>query len=386
MTNETITSENLAGRVDRAADWLGMDDEPRQALHATAERMAASDDWLRRLNEAIPALIDDDQAERTKSYPLPDPRCTPESDLFYAVALLASIDYPRRLHEALGVTEEVSRDTLADLLRWLDDYRQKQGRWGLKEIKWQSKFWRAKIFALGRLQFELSEYQGLARLYAGQDSMQRPLILAEDGVRVGPDGHPTASDAPDAAGQWRTTFSEADGTTIGHPVLPDGRIQLEPERRPTQSLRCLLRSGEPVLSVHIHAGGPMRYEDCTASYRQAMVFFARHVPDFDWRAMVCHSWLMDPQLSAKLKPTSNIVRFQADYHKLPNPDGEQEQIWQRVFGGRPASLDDAPRDSSLRRAILDHALAGGVWRFLTGAIPRCEVLDRFGPQCRCCRA
>lgn len=386
MTNETIASDSLADRVVRAAAWLGMDDEPRQALRASAERIAASDDWLRRLNEAIPTLIDEYQADRTKDYPLPDPQGMPESDLFYAVALLARIDHPRRLHESLGVPQDVSRNTLADLLRWLGDFHQKHGRWGLTEVRWQAKFWRAKIFSLSRLQFELSEFHGLAGLYAGPDSAQPPLILAEDGVRVGPDGQPIASDEPDAAGQWRTVLREDGSTTIGHRVLPDGRIQPESDSWPTGSLRCLLQSGEPVLSVHIHAGGPMRYEDCAESYRQAMVFLARHVPDFDWRAMVCHSWLMDPQLSEKLKPTSNIVRFQADYHKLPNPDGEQEQIWERVFGGRPASLADAPRDSSLRRAILDHAQAGGTWRFLTGAILRGEVLERFGPQCRCCRA
>lgn len=383
MAEIPLNAENLTDRVREAADFLAVPAEAREVLQEAARRIAGSPEWIARLNKALPALLDDTPAEARTDFPLPEPAGSPESDCFYAVALLAGIDRPRRLHADLGVEQDISRSTLQDFNRWLEAFHAAHGRWGMDEIKWQSKFWRGKIFELGRLQFELSEYHGLARLYRSPDG---PVALAEADVRVGPDGQALPRDAADVEGQVRTTLAEGPDELRGHRLRPDGCIEAQPSRFPAGDLRCRLRSGEPVLSVHIPAGRPLRHDDCVESYRRALLFFARHLPGFDWRAMVCHSWLMDPQLSAVLSPESNIAKFQADYHKLPNPDGEQEQIWERVFGARPASLDDAPRDSSLRRAILDHARAGGVWRFLSGVILREEVLERFGPACRCCRA
>jgi len=58
--------------------------------------------------------------------------------------------------------------------------------------------------------------------------------------------------------------------------------------------------------------------------------------------------------------------------------GDGNQTFERVFGGVPEDLTQAPRDTTLRRAILDHVLAGGHMRS-GGAFVLTEDL-RWGEQ------
>ena len=118
-----------------------------------------------------------------------------------------------------------------------------------------------------------------------------------------------------------------------------------------------LEQGTPVLNVHVPSSGPLRAEDCEASYDRAARFFGfgpgAPVP------FVCDSWLLHP-LCAGLAEGSGIRRFAADYRLLHvTEDPDYMDMW--IIFGRPWDGDAAglPEDTALRRLFKGHLLSGG---------------------------
>jgi hypothetical protein len=78
-----------------------------------------------------------------------------------------------------------------------------------------------------------------------------------------------------------------------------------------------------------------------------------------------------------LPPDSNIVRFQKEFYLFPIFSGGRSGF-ERIFGGDFRDLSKAPRDTTLRRAVLGHLEAGGYLRG-GGALLFAEDLD-WGAQ------
>ena len=84
----------------------------------------------------------------------------------YAAVLPSLLDY----HSSLGISDEVTRATLADLGRHVRVHRRRYGTVGLEPQGWLSLHLRGLLFQLGRLQFErvlLPERLGAAVRVAG---------------------------------------------------------------------------------------------------------------------------------------------------------------------------------------------------------------------------
>ena len=138
----------------------------------------------------------------------------------------------------------------------------------------------------------------------------------------------------------------------------------------------MIERGDKMIGIHIPAGwkhGPLERNECEKSLKQAEEFFSRHFPEHDFKAFICCSWLLDPQLSVALGSPSNISQFQSRFHLVP-VNGDDHQTLERVFDGKFSSWDSAPQDTSLRRAIISHAKHGGVWREVFGFILRDSFL------------
>lgn len=71
------------------------------------------------------------------------------------------------------------------------------------------------------------------------------------------------------------------------------------------------------LQVHIPPSGALVESESISSIRAAEEFFATHFPDEPIAALVCTSWVLDPQLGDYLGPTSNLVRFQSRFTCFP---------------------------------------------------------------------
>ncbi|MEV4168192.1 acyltransferase domain-containing protein [Nonomuraea sp. NPDC049709] len=84
------------------------------------------------------------------------PRFPPLPELgpyFYVYVFLAALPHTRAYHRRLGIPEEVSWATLADLGRNMAVHRKRHGSGGLNAPAWFTLHARGLLYALGRLQF-----------------------------------------------------------------------------------------------------------------------------------------------------------------------------------------------------------------------------------------
>jgi hypothetical protein len=156
-----------------------------------------------------------------------------------------------------------------------------------------------------------------------------------------------------------------------------GRLQFERGRPGQRTARRLAAAGldvtpgTPCLNLHIPDFlGPLSPAACDRSLALARDFFALHYPEEEYRAALCHSWLLDPQLKRYLPEDSNVVRFQERFRVAPeDTEPADTEPVQFVFGDPELPVESLPRRTSVERAVGDHLRAGGHWYIGHGWFP-----------------
>jgi hypothetical protein len=294
------------------------------------------------------------------------------------LALLGGLPDLQALYRAHRVSDWVARDTLQDVQRWADHYRRHHGVWGIEpaSLAWLRHHFRGQLYGLGRLQFMPGPWTDAVRVFRHQTS-GTVVALSESGVRYRSDGQRDgASGVHDPTGAWTATLERGKGWMEGHPIMPTGCARHAKIRLPQQDWSEVLAPGAPVLHIHIPRGAALDLEACRRSLQEALQFFPTHFPELHFVAFACDSWLLDAQLEELLPPYSNLVRFLRLMYLVPvGSDGTEALEW--VFDGVPADLAKTPRDTTLRRAALDHVSAGGHLR-AGGGFLLLEDLDAWG--------
>lgn len=119
-----------------------------------------------------------------------------------------------------------------------------------------------------------------------------------------------------------------------------------------------LKTGDPIIEVHIPREPNLLREDCLASLAQATAFFAEFFPDYKWKAFTCYSWLLDSELKELLSEESNIIRFQSLFDVVL--EHEAEETLRYVFGRGVTKDNIAEQEckSSLARKVRERVLDG----------------------------
>lgn len=143
-----------------------------------------------------------------------------------------------------------------------------------------------------------------------------------------------------------------------------------------------LTKGDKCINLHIPSGTPLLEHDCISSLKKMSEFSAEFHPDYDFKAFVCYSWLLDPQFRDLLKPGSNIVRFQNLGHILSLEHDETDEVIWRIWGaaGRNLAPDRLPVSNSMERAVSSFLKRGGRFREGLMVIFRDELPELFHRQ------
>jgi hypothetical protein len=295
-----------------------------------------------------------------RRWPLPTALLGEQAGLLYALALLGGLPELQAFYQARNVPQHVARATLCDVQRCAERFHRHHGIWGLtpRNLSWLRLHFSGGIFELGRLQFQPGAWRGPARAFRHRTT-GTVVALSEGDLRYRADGQRDgAGGVHDIEGAW-TAYLEPGGEWIaGHRILPTGRAEREQTRMARAEWTAALSPGDPVLHLHIPPGAPLELEACRRSLQESLQFFSACFPELPVVAFSCNSWLLDAQLEGLLPPTSNLARFQRQVYLLP-VDGDGSGVFQFVFDGMPADLRQAPRDTALRRALLDHLIGGG---------------------------
>jgi hypothetical protein len=179
-------------------------------------------------------------------------------------------------------------------------------------------------------------------------------VLAVDGTCCTGDGL-VAGDHEQVA--FTAQVREQDGNIVGNPIDPVGRITAEAMTL-GREWRRIWAPGDLAINVHIPAGGRLDPQACRDSFARAAAFFARHHGDRPATIFTCGTWFLDPQVD-DLMPGSNLARFRAMVWNVPiRPD---PWLW-FVFLQPTDDAASLPRDTSMRRVLVDFLQRGGKWR------------------------
>ena len=141
-----------------------------------------------------------------------------------------------------------------------------------------------------------------------------------------------------------------------------GRFQYEEmffEGETYKKKGIVLNKGDKVYNFHIPSSGKgLDKLTRIASYKKAYDFFGCREKD-GGLILVCDSWLLYNGLHDILPKNSNILDFMCDFDIVSSIDKESfDDIW-RIFGKyHKMPLEQLPIDTSLRKAIVEHLLAG----------------------------
>lgn len=361
--DQPLTTDFLAPEaVEATCVELGMSLTHRQSLRDGLDlfvRVPALQILAAQLRRRFCQRRDDQRP--VGSWPCPPRSLHPAASLFYAYVVLGCVADTCAFNAARGIPATTTRAVFVDLERWMDEHQRHRGFPGFDRMGWLWLHIQGRLHQLGRLQFEFASWQASVRAFRQRDSgavallMQPDQELRRDGRHQG-----IAGSVRDPDG-FITTLVESPDGWHGHRVSAQGTGERQCELLPRDAWSPALTPGDPVLFLHIPAGGGLTPQACAESCRSACAFFSHHFPARPFQAIVSTSWMFDPQLAHYLPADSNLVRFQRAFHLHPSADLQGSQIRERVLGHVDADWRTITPTTSLQRAVIDHYRQGGLW-------------------------
>ena len=120
---------------------------------------------------------------------------------------------------------------------------------------------------------------------------------------------------------------------------------------------CIIRKGDPTVSVHIPANGKLDHDMVVKAYADARAFFKKFFPAFQPRYFVCVSWLLDTRLREILPEGANILKFQSDFKIYKLYEGADFPL-ACVFGHAYDDLDRYTPWTTLEKNMIAYLKAG----------------------------
>ncbi len=364
-----------------AREWGGFGPEVDPVLSDTARRIAA-EPVLRHLAwHAHQLMFEHPDYNDFRSWPHLEGALGERAGVFYLLLSLSVVPRIRAVHQSRGVPEEVTRATCQDIVIGANRYRAvSDGRLGSgrRLLSWHRLVASGDLYRLGRMQYVHRPFRGRLRVYRNRKTGDT-IALSEGGIHYDGEGHiDGASGVTGEASGWTSRLDETETTVTGSPISPEGMAVKSQITLSLDEWSVALSPGDPVLEMHIPEGDPLSLESCGSSMRRALDFFPVYEPDKPFAGIASTSWIFNTQLEEMLSTTSNLVRYQHELHLFPVPTNGRAGLY-FMFYQNEIDPSTAPRDTSLKRAVLDHLAAGKPLRS-GGMFMFTEDLPRFGTQ------
>lgn len=206
---------------------------------------------------------------------------------------LLSLDAKERIIESLAQLVELKEfytnkaiplfhfyKSIYDLNYRIERYYKNEGHYGLtdSDLKWLSPLYKADIFDLGSLRFQISgfSYQEIER----QSYQYMPL-----------------------AQKWKERFPE----------------------------------GTPIITIHILKNTDFRPEELDESLSIARKFFAKHFPEHHYEVFLCRTWLLYGPTRDILGSDSNIASFSKRFQIIAENQNTKQAL-DRIYGTNDLDL------------------------------------------------
>ena len=287
----------------------------------------------------------------------------------------------RETHRRLSIPEDVTQATCGQVAGFCLNHKTAfSGRPGIlpRQLYWLRHYPAGRLFRIGRFEYMRATYDHAGPVYRHK-WYGWTVVFADPAHRVAADGQVLvrSGDVGDGSGSFVPTVRVEEGSVVGHLVTPWGVVERERRAISTDEWEPVLRHGDPVLDIHIPPGGGMYPERCRKSLVGAFAFFERYFPSHGAKAAVCRSWIFNTQLESSM-PDGNLAAFMRQVYLVPAYSSGNDGLF-FVFCRTYDALKDYPRDTRLRRALLDVLESGRTLR-TTGMIYFRSDLERFGGE------
>lgn len=258
-------------------------------------------------------------------------------------------------YESRGLPHEVISDTLFGMNKEMDDYLTMVGRVGMRRyVSWYSNWTNMVLLTVGRLQFKIWKETASIRVYRKGDDYK----ILMDGVEMHKGGMCFGSAGQDDEdGKYFAEIKEEGGAVIGYAANEFGECDPNPVR--LEGYEEVLRYGDPCIDVHIPADLPLTPEICIDSYERAKEIFRKCYPEFKFKGIICHSWMLEKRLEEIQGKKSNVTRFADPFYGYPLKSSGAA-VYSFVFKlPAPIPADELPEETSMQRAVKKHLMNGG---------------------------
>ena len=319
------------------SEWLFLEDEPFHALCLASEKIASLPD-LCRLACAARTLLFERQCSVDYLVHLGFPRPVTEdplvNDFFGLLVHLSGMENVRQRYEAGNIPLSYMKQSYRSVRIWIDRFHRFYGRWGHdRECPRMVFIENFRFLRIGRLEYEMDRFYG--RIVILRNKTGDTVALSEGDVPVNQDGLVAGTNDFWDPCCLRTTFRETADAYIGQEIL-EGRITGDVKPFPKSDWYPLIRKGEKCINVHIPKDGRLEIPEVKSSFAEAVAFFKKYFPEWEFPVFQCHSWLLDDTLSGLLGDDSNIAQFQKLFCCFPEESSD--------FGAMINIFTEAPFD------------------------------------------
>ena len=325
------------------------------------------------------------------SYPAPwfehwpwlDEQLGDNSTVFYLLVMLAALPLVEEKFRELAIPEHYAAALCSRIGGFYSTYYTGYGRHGINpyQLFWARFYTDGKIFRVGRFEFwprEFGEGNQAFAAFRNKNSGNILALQARD-YRYDADGYCLGGFEDDITAAFTGTYLQNEETVSGVPVRPEGNCLLTTVTRDLREWLPVFSATDTLLDIHIPEGGKMTPETVRQSLTGALAFFVDYFPQLKIAGFVCMSWIFNPPYE-KLVPQANIAEFMRNVYLIPFPAQKRDEGFYFLFGKDYLPGEDYPRDTRLRRVMLNELQAG---KPLRHGLMFCLAKDAaaFGKQC-----
>ena len=255
----------------------------------------------------------------------------------------------RKALRARGIPEKYDADIPERMTRKQLRKYVETGDIGFDDYPWDMNFYCCQIFYLDRFYFIPYRWGDAPTAWRNRETGE-VTALWRAGEKVRRDGQIDGTNGVTDPEAFTTCFEETESAVRGNRVLPEGRISAETVTLEKKTWRKALGEDDFLLALHIPGGEGYTPERVKSSCEQALAFWDRYYPEYDYKGIWSESWLYDPGLREILKPERNIIRVQKQFYCYPTEEGDR-MIRLEVLGDEQADHRKLTPRNSLERGM-----------------------------------
>ena len=243
------------------------------------------------------------------------------------------------------------------------------------DYPWDMNFYCCQIFFLNRFYFIPYRWGDAPTAWRNRET-GKVTALWRAGDRVRKDGQLNGVNGVTDPEAFTTVLGETEETVRGNRVLPEGLISQETVSLDKKVWQKALGEDDYLLALHIPGGEGYTPERVKQSCEEALAFFGKYYPEYDYKGIWSESWLFDPGLREILPRDRNIIRVQKQFYCYPTEEGDR-MIRLEVLGDENADHRKLTPRNNLERGMFAVWDRGGRFH-TTGMFLLREEVPRVG--------